>query len=178
MASGVAYRVMGVPGMAHVFPLGSATKPSILMGDPNALGGLDDGFYGTSTGFGYALNGVSIFEAGSQGLGYQTGSGGTVSQQTDRTTAVTLNTLCGQITTQATSLAAAAEVEFTVNNTKVAATDTIIVNITPGGTGTPQAYVSNVSANSFKITITNLHSATADTSADVINFAVIKAVAA
>ena len=112
------------------------------------------------------------------GSGYSTGSGGAVTQATDRSTGVTLSKPCGQITTNAASLAAGAEAEFTVTNTLVAATDVIALSIIPGGTGTPQAYVSSVAAGSFKITVTNLHASTADTSADVINFALIKAVAA
>lgn len=111
-------------------------------------------------------------------LGYATGAGGTVTQLTDRTTGVTLNKTCGAITTHTASLAAAAEATFTVTNSTVAATDVVVVSIKPGGTGTPQAYVSNVAAGSFAITITNLHASVADTSADVINFAVVKAVAA
>jgi hypothetical protein len=112
------------------------------------------------------------------GIGYATGAGGAVTQATDRTTGVTLNTLTGQITTNNASLAAGAEAEFTVTNSTVAATDTIVLNITPGGTGTPFAYVSTVGSGSFKVTVTNLHASTADTSADVINFTVIKGVAA
>lgn len=112
------------------------------------------------------------------GMGYATGAGGAVTQITSRATTVVLNKICGQITTHTASLAAGAEVEFTVTNSTVAATDVVNVAITPGGTGTPMAYVSAVAAGSFKITITNLHASTADTSADVINFAVLKAVAA
>ena len=112
------------------------------------------------------------------GIGYATGAGGAVTQITSRSTGVTLNTICGQITTDTTSLAAAAEATFTVTNSAVAATDVVVVSITPGGTGTPMAYVSSVAAGSFAITISNLHASTADTSADVINFAIIKGVAA
>ena len=113
------------------------------------------------------------------GLGYQAGKsvGGAVTQLTDRSTGVTLSKLTGQITTDDASLAAGAEAEFTVTNTLVAATDVIILNITPGGTGSPFAYVSTVAAGSFKIIVTNNHASTADTSADVINFAVIKGAA-
>ncbi len=108
-------------------------------------------------------------------MGYASGAGGAVTQLTNRTTGVTLNKLSGQITTNNASLAAGAEAEFTVTNSEVDATDVVVVNITPGGTGTPQAYVSTVADGSFKVTLTNLHATTADTSADVINFAVIKA---
>lgn len=125
-----------------------------------------------------AATGAVTSSSATAGSGYTTGAGGTVTQATDRSTGVTLSKPCGQITTNNASLAAGAEAEFTVTNTLVAATDTVILNITPGGTGTPFAYVSSVAAGSFKITVTNLHAATADTSADVINFAVIKAVAA
>ena len=113
------------------------------------------------------------------GIGYATGAGGAVSQATDRTTGVTLSKLSGQITTQATSLAAAALVSFTVTNTTVAIGDTIILSIQSGPTtvGTI-AYVTTVAAGSFQITLKNLHAATADTGAAIINFAVIKSVAA
>ena len=50
-------------------------------------------------------------------------TGGTVTQATNKSTAVTLNAESGQITMNNAALAAAAEVSFTVNNDKVAATD-------------------------------------------------------
>lgn len=113
------------------------------------------------------------------GVGFVTGSGGAVTQLTNRTTGVTLSTICGSITTDSSSLAAGAEAEFTVTNTLVAATDVVIVCLkTESATGTSLPFVSTVAAGSFKITLTNLHASTADTSASVINFAVIKSVAA
>lgn len=113
------------------------------------------------------------------GLGYNAGAGATITQQTNRTTGVTINTICGTIVTNATSLAAAAEAEFTVTNSKVAITDVVILAAQGGQTaGTSFAYVSAVASGSFKITLSNLHAATADTGAMTINFAVIKAVAA
>lgn len=112
------------------------------------------------------------------GIGYSTGAGGAVTQITSRATGVTLNTVTGQITTDTTSLAAGAEATFTVTNSAVAATDVVVVNMSTITTGTPVAHVTAVAAGSFDITITNLHASTADTSADVINFAVIKGVAA
>ena len=121
----------------------------------------------------------SILSTGStQGVGYATGAGGAVTQITSRATGVTLNTICGTITTDSTSLAAAAEATFTVTNSAVAATDTVVVSMKTITTGTPVAFVTDVSAGSFDITISNIHASTADTSADLINFAVIKSVAA
>lgn len=112
------------------------------------------------------------------GLGFASG-GAAVTQQTNRSTGVTINALCGQITTDATSLAAAAEATFVVTNNKVAATDVVVVSAASGQTaGTSVPLVSAVAAGSFSITLTNLHASTADTGAMVINFVVIKAVAA
>lgn len=116
----------------------------------------------------------------STGIGYKTTVGGAVTQITSRATGVTLDKLCGTITTDATSLAAAAEATFVVTNSKVVATDVVVVCVKSGGTtvGSTIAVVTAVAAGSFSITVTNLHASTADTAALVINFAVIKSVAA
>ena len=50
-------------------------------------------------------------------------TGGTVTQATNKGTGVTLNTQSGQITMNNAALADAAEVSFTVTNSKIAATD-------------------------------------------------------
>lgn len=114
-----------------------------------------------------------------QGVGFASGQGSAVTQITSRTTGVTINAICGAITTDTSSLAAGAEAEFTVTNSFVAATDVVVVSLkTESTTGTSLPYVSTTAAGSFKITLTNLHASTADTSASVINFVVIKAVAA
>lgn len=125
------------------------------------------------------VNGVKVASLSAAGLGYVTGQGGAVTQLTDRSTGVTLSKLSGAITTDATSLATGAEATFTVTNTLVAATDVVAVCLkTPSATGFSLPFVSQVADGSFKITLTNLHGSTADTSASVINFVVIKAVAA
>lgn len=102
-------------------------------------------------------------------------NGGTVTQATSITTGVTLNTSSGQITTVSTTLAAAAEAEFVVTNSQVAATDVVIVNLAvTSSAGTPIAVVSRVAAGSFTILVANLHAANALDNTLVINFAVIK----
>jgi hypothetical protein len=115
------------------------------------------------------------------GFGYKTGVGvgSTVTQITTRATGVTINALSGTITTDSTSLAAAAEATFIVTNSKVAATDVVVVAVKSGGTtaGSTWASVTAVAAGSFSITVANLHASTADTAALVINFAVIKSTA-
>lgn len=113
------------------------------------------------------------------GIGYVTGQGGAVTQTTNRSTGVTVDALSGAITTDATSLAAGAEATFTVTNSMVAIGDVVVVSARSGQTaGTSVPNVVAVAAGSFNIQLTNLHAATADTGAMIINFAVIKAVSA
>jgi hypothetical protein len=114
----------------------------------------------------------------SNALGYSTGAGGTVTQLTSKSTAVTLNKTTGQITTHNAALGAAGEVSFTVDNSTVAATDTVVVNIATGGTSnTYIASVRNVDAGSFRIMIGNM-SGSSRSEALVLNYAVIKGVSA
>lgn len=115
----------------------------------------------------------------SAGIGYGTGAGASVTQITSRSTGVTVNAVCGKITTDTTSLAAGAEATFVVTNSAVAVGDCVVVCARSGQTaGTSVPVVSAVAAGSFSITLTNLHASTADTGAMIINFAVIKAVSA
>lgn len=115
------------------------------------------------------------------GIGYATGAGGAVTQATNRTTGVTLSKLTGQITTNNASLAAEASADFVVTNTTVAAGDVVVVSIQSGSNGGGTIVsVAAVAAGSFTIRVHNgnVAAGTAETGAIVINFAVIKAVAA
>jgi len=99
--------------------------------------------------------------------------GGTVTQGTNKQTGVTLSTLSGQITMNNEALGAGAETSFTVTNTKVAATDVVVVN--HGSAGTAGAYlvgVNAVGAGSFGITVSNV-SAGSLSEAIVLNFVVL-----
>lgn len=111
---------------------------------------------------------------GGGGLGYGTGSGGTVTQITSRTTGVTLNKTNGAITL----VSAAGSVlfqSFTVTNSKVAATD--VVHVTQkSGTDLYQIFVTATAAGSFRITFATTGGVTVEQ--PVFNFAVIKAVTA
>lgn len=69
------------------------------------------------------------------GLGYGTGAGGTVTQLTSKSTAVTLNKASGQITMNNAALAAGAFVEFQLNNSLISTTDVVFANITGAFTG-------------------------------------------
>jgi len=118
-----------------------------------------------------------------QGAGYATGAGGTVTQLTSRTTGVTLNQACGAITLVAGSLAGHEADEFTLTNSEIAATDVVIVNIKSGADAATRKYytiaVTSVSAGSCTISIGNNDNGTlpaAGTDTLVLSFAVIKGV--
>jgi hypothetical protein len=104
--------------------------------------------------------------------------GGSVTQLTNRSTAVTLNTISGLITTATTSLAAEAAATFTVNNNQIYADDVVLVSMAGGSNGgNTSVNVTTVTANSFNITVSNNNPAagTAETGAILINFLVMKA---
>jgi hypothetical protein len=106
------------------------------------------------------------------GIGYATGAGGAVTQGTSRTTGVTLNNVCGAITLF-TAAGSVTWQSFTVTNSTVAATDTIIVN-QRSGTDLYMMSVTAVGAGSFRISFATTGGTTSE--APVINFSVIKAV--
>lgn len=133
---------------------------------------------GAATGTSLAATGAITSSGATAGIGYATGAGGAVTQITSSSTGVTLNTVCGQITTVALTTAAAAEERFTVTNSTVAATDVVILGTTYNGAGTPMLSVQKIAAGAFDVVITNVHSANALNAVMVINFAVIKGVAA
>ena len=101
--------------------------------------------------------------------------GGTVIQGTDKTTGVTLNTHTGQITMNAASLAAAAEVVFVVTNSKVAAPDVVIINHGSVGASDDDYFVGigAISAGSFSVVVSNLSGGSLS-EAIVLNFVIIK----
>ena len=116
--------------------------------------------------------------ATSSGIGYGTGAGGTVTQATSKSTGVTLNKACGQITMNAASLAASTAVSFTLTNSTIAATDQPDVSIASGATaGAYVAVVDAVSAGSCRISLRNLTGG-ALAEAVVMNFVNTKAVTA
>ena len=116
----------------------------------------------------------SALVIGGGGLGYGTGSGGTVTQVTSRTTGVTLNKTNGAITLVSAAGLATFQ-SFTVTNSKVAATD--VVHVTQkSGTDLYQIFVTATAAGSFRITFATTGGITVEQ--PVFNFAIIKAVTA
>ena len=116
---------------------------------------------------------ASSFEVSAgKAIGYV--SGGAVTQLTDKTTAVTLNKPCGQITMAAGSIAAGGEASFTVTNSEVAATDVVMVCVGSGATaGAYHVGVGFVGAGSFGVTVSNL-TAGGLSETLVLNYVVIK----
>lgn len=120
--------------------------------------------------------GVDGVRTAATAFGYSgSGTGGTVTQATNKAAAVTLNRLCGDITMHAASLAAGAIVSFTLTNPQIAATDVILVNHVSGGTGGPYLITARAAAGSATFFVRNTSSA-ALAEAIVIRFAVVKTV--
>lgn len=121
---------------------------------------------------------VTASMCSSAGIGYATGAGGTVTQATNKSTAVTLSKITGAVTMNNASLNDATNVSFTVNNTLVDSTDTIVVLHASAGTaGAYQVHANNVTTDAFNITVRNV-SGGALGEAIVIRFTVIKSVSA
>jgi hypothetical protein len=108
------------------------------------------------------------------GIGYGTGSGGTVAQATNKSTGVTLSKINGQITMQATALAATTNVSFTLTNLAIGADDVVYVQHKSAGTaGAYSCWSSNIAAGSCTITVRNT-TAGSLSEAILLTFVVIK----
>jgi hypothetical protein len=110
-------------------------------------------------------------------IGYTAAAQGTVTQLTDKSTAVTLNKSAGRITMNNASLTTATNATFTLNNSFISANDTVVLTIS-GGQTTPGSY--NVFANALgagtvSITLRNISGGTLS-EAIVVNFAIIHCV--
>jgi hypothetical protein len=106
-----------------------------------------------------------------------TGTGGAVTQATNKSTGVTLNKLCGQITMSNATLNRGTSVSFTLTNSFIDTTDVVVVNIASGATaGAYVVTVEVIASGSCNISLHNNASGVDYSEAVVLNFAVIKAV--
>ena len=105
------------------------------------------------------------------GLGYGTGSGGTVTQATDKSTAVTLNKPTGQITMNNAALLGTTAVVFRLNDSLIASVDTVIY--AASGNGNYEITTHAIFAGAVDIRVTN---ATVGSLSEalVINFSILK----
>ena len=107
-------------------------------------------------------------------IGYTAAAQGTVTQATDKSTAVTLNKPAGRITMNAASLATSTNATFTLNNSFLSANDTVILTIS-GGQATPGSYnvfANNLGTGTVSISLRNISGGSLS-EAVVINFAII-----
>jgi hypothetical protein len=118
----------------------------------------------------------SLLATNSPGLGYGTGSGGTVTQATSMTNAVTLNKSCGRIQLFSAAVPIGGTRSFILNNSALGVNDTVIMNTVDlggGDAGDGWSIRSRVAAGAMVIYLTNI-SGSAVASYFGLNFAVIK----
>jgi hypothetical protein len=145
---------------------------------PTAGGGTNTTQIATTAFVQTAVAGKTLIETGSGGVGYGTGSGGTITQITNKSTGVTINKTNGQIITASGNVVAGTPTSFLVTNSTVAATDVVIVHRSSGGSNVSYTIGCDlVSAGSFRVYIDNITGAGLN-EVLTLNFAVIKAVAA
>ena len=109
------------------------------------------------------------------GIGYATGAGSVVAQQTNKSTGVTLNNVCGQITMNSATLNAGTTVVFTLTSSAIAAGDVLVLNHISGGTAGSYTLNAQSGAGSASIAVRNITAGNLS-EAIVIAYAVIKAV--
>lgn len=173
------YVVRNASSGTVTFTTGSGTTAQLLTGQSgliisvgsNVVYALITTHFGSS-----AITGGSFLASSTGGVGYATGAGDTTTQTTNRDTGVTINKTCGKITTHDASLASQGVATFTVTNSTVAATDTIVLTMVSNGGSSAYAVeytVYTIAGGSFGITYRNLTGG-ALAQPFVFNFAVIK----
>lgn len=126
----------------------------------------------TPTTTGNVITMDNIIQKTAVGIGYGAGAGGTVTQLTSKSTAVTLNKPTGTIIMNNATMVSGAAVSFSVINTLVSNTDTVV----PSTSTTSYAYTIDcvgVANGSFIIRIVN-NSASSLSENIAINFTIIK----
>lgn len=136
----------------------SADFVQIVRADTNGVG---------TTG---AVGVTKVFDGA--GVGYS--SGAAITQGTSRTTGVTISAYAGAITLFAAA-GSTTPASFTVTNTKVNATDTIVLSVKSSTTNLYEVFVTAVAAGSFQITFFTTGGTTSDS--PVISYAVVRSAA-
>lgn len=113
-------------------------------------------------------------------MGYPTGTGGTVTQATSRTTGVTLNKITGEIVLFAAGIAGHEADEFVLTNSTIEANDVVMLCIKNGGSlaaGTRKYYatqVHTVAAGSCTISVGNIDNGAITSESPTLQFVVLK----
>lgn len=156
-----ANRTISFPNATGTLALVAGSTGQIIYNNAGALAGSQT-TYSDSTGTRHLLP-----------FGYGAGAGGTITQATSKSTAVTLNTRCGQITMNAAQLDANTAVSFTLTNSQIAATDVLILNNASAGTLGAYMFGARCAAGNATITVRNVTAGNLS-EAIVISFALIK----
>jgi hypothetical protein len=134
--------------MSNSKSIGVAYEDQIIIG-----GSVDNSPIGASTPS--TVVGTTIYA--SSEIGYTSSALGTVTQSTDKSTGVTLNKSIGRITMNGAQLAANNAASFTLTNSAIGANDSIIVNVSGGGTAAAYtAYISSMTSGSAVVTLRNM----------------------
>jgi len=141
-----------------------------------SINGSDFVTVGASGGSGVIL-GQNVAVITTNGIGYANGNGGTVTQATSKSTAVTLNKVCGAIALNNAALAANTVVTFTLNNNTITADDDLHVWV-KSGNATAGSYrvAAEGSASGARTIVVENKTAGPLSEAIVLGFSVIKAV--
>lgn len=121
---------------------------------------------------------TSVLSTGTGGIGYATGAGVAVTQLTSRTTTTptTGASSTGSITVFTATAVVGTYFSFTVPNTGIATTDTVVLTVR----GSTNTYVANctsiIAATSFRVTMVSVSGVASDT--PIVNFTIIKGVSA
>jgi hypothetical protein len=119
-----------------------------------------------------AYSGGPLYDNTKGTLGYNIG--GAVTQETSKSTGVTLNGASGRITLNAAALDTATTVSFTLTNTSITANDLLLLNHVSGGTAGAYTVNGQAGAGTASINVRNV-TAGSLSEAIVIGFAVLKA---
>lgn len=151
--------------------IGGTTAPTVALDVTGAISAT----LPISSDYGLTTAGYIRSSAATSGIGYATGAGGTVTQSTSKSTGVTLNKICGEVTMHNAALAADTAVSFDITNSAVTAGDRIVINHV--NSGTMGGYTVNAYAAGGKISVTVRNVTGGSLSeAIVLGFAVFKAV--
>ena len=119
---------------------------------------------------------VLVISSTGGALGYGAGAGGMVTQATSKSTTVTLNRPCGQITMNNAALGANTAVTFMLGNTLITPTDTVLITVDAVSIATRASYrcdICDVGSGNCAVRITNI-TAGSLSEAVRLNFAIIK----
>jgi hypothetical protein len=116
----------------------------------------------------------TILTSSPTGFGYAAGAGGAQTQSTNKSTAVTLNAACGNITLSNSALASATTASFTFTNSSIGANDFVDIKHVSGGTLGSYGITFTPAAGSCTVYVTNITSGSLS-EAIVLKFVVIKA---